>query len=299
MKPLTFYALFFLLFACASPSPQEKKANLHHLQLGAGSVERIVAFENQYVSPRNIDVWLPESYSSDNKYAVLYMHDGQMLFDSTSTWNKQEWKVDEIVNGLIQTKAIRECIVVGIWNGGPNRRADYFPQIPFESLSDSIQDEIYGVERHGQSLMAIKVNSDNYLKFIVNELKPIIDRRYSTLKESENTFIAGSSMGGLISMYAICEYPETFGGAACLSTHWPGVEEIEGAIIPEAFANYLKEHLPSPSKHRIYFDYGTETLDALYAPWQSQIDTIFFNSAYSEENWQSKKFPGADHSERA
>ena len=75
----------------------------------------------------------------------------------------------------------------------------------------------------GAPVFSGKIQSDNYLKFLVKELKPFIDSSFSTLKDQQNTFIAGSSMGGLISMYAICEYPLVFGGAACLSTHWPGI----------------------------------------------------------------------------
>ena len=93
-------------------------------------------------------------------------------------------------------------------------------------------------------------SSDNYLKFIVEELKPFIDSTYSTLIDKENTFIAGSSMGGLISMYAVCEYPNVFGGAACLSTHWPGTFEVENNPIPEIFYNYLTNNLPKPNQNK-------------------------------------------------
>ena len=70
-------------------------------------------------------------------------------------------------------------------------------------------------------------------------------------------------MGALISLYALCEYPDVFAGAACLSTHWPGLFSMDNNPVPGAFFSYLKKSLPSPGKHRIYFDHGTETLDAM------------------------------------
>jgi enterochelin esterase-like enzyme len=266
-----------------------------------GKIIRIDSFPSKYVTARNIDVWLPDGYSESKKYAVLYMHDGQMLFDSTITWNKQEWMVDETVSFLIKNKTIKDVIVVGVWNGGKTRHIDYFPQKPFESLSNAEQDSLYHKNRpNGASVFYDgKVQSDNYLKFLVEELKPRLDSQFATLKNKQNTFIAGSSMGGLISMYAICEHPKVFGGAACLSTHWPGTFSLENNPIPQAFYNYLKEHLPSSKTHKIYFDYGTKTLDSMYQPLQEQVDIIIKRKGYTAKKWVTKKFKGEDHSEKA
>jgi len=100
-------------------------------------------------------------------------------------------------------------------------------------------------------------------------------------------------------MYAICEYPAVFGGAACLSTHWLGLFSVDNNPIPNAFLEYLKTHLPSPKNHKIYFDYGDQTLDALYAPFQKQADLIMEEKGFTAKNWQTKFFPGEDHSEKA
>ena len=264
---------------------------------------RIVSFTNfpsKYVAARNVDIWLPEGYSSQKKYAVLYMHDGQMLFDSTNNWAHQEWGVDETLSKLLAEKKIRNCIVVGISNSGAQRHIDYFPQKPFEALTAYQQDTLYKVARgNGVSVFAGKVQSDAYLKFLVKELKPFIDSAFSVKKDRANTFIAGSSMGGLISMYAICEYPEIYGGAACLSTHWTGIFTNHNNPIPDAFMDYLSHHLPSPKTHKLYFDHGTITLDTLYQPHQIRADAIFHAGGYTNRNFMSRVFEGASHNERS
>lgn len=270
-------------------------------QVVSGKIERMENFKSNYVTERNIDVWLPDNYSSSKKYNVLYMHDGQMLYDSEMAWNKQAWNVDDVLTKLVTENKIQDVIVVGIWNGGATRHVDYFPQKAFESFTQPQQDSIYNASRsNGQSVFNNqKVNSDNYLKFIVKELKPIIDKKYSVYTDSKHTFIAGSSMGGLISMYAICEYPKVFGGAACISTHWPGIFAVENNPIPNAFFEYLKKHLPNPKNHKIYFDYGTATLDAMYEPFQLKVDEIMKAKGFTSQNWSTQKFEGEEHSEKS
>jgi enterochelin esterase-like enzyme len=270
-----------------------------NIKVSSGTIKHFEKFNSGFISARNVDVWLPEGYNSQTKYAVLYMHDGQMLFDTTNTWNHQEWGVDETLTQLKKDNKIKDCIVVGIWNSN-TRHSDYFPQKPFESLPKKQQDSLYQLNRkQNQALFATKVQSDNYLKFIVKELKPFIDSSFSTLPNRKNTMIAGSSMGGLISMYAICEYPSVFGAAACLSTHWLGIMPTENNPVPKTFMTYLKNNLPSPKNHKIYFDYGTATLDAYYKPFQTQVDAIMTAKGYSNKNWLIKEFVGDDHSEKS
>lgn len=270
-------------------------------KVSAGNIVRIDSFQSKYITARNIDVWLPDGYNTNKKYAILYMQDGQMLFDSNITWNKQEWMVDETINRLIDAKKIKDCIVVGIWNGGKTRHIDYFPQKPFETLNAVEQDCIYSAKRpnHQSVFNNQKIQSDNYLKFLVTELKPRIDSQFSTQKSYQNTFIAGSSMGGLISIYAICQYPKIFGGAACLSTHWTGIFTLENNPIPNAFLQYLQAHLPNSNNHKIYFDYGTVSLDSLYPAIQKKVDLIMVSKGFKVKNWRTKEFVGENHSEKA
>ena len=270
------------------------------LTVCSGTVQRISAFPSRYVDARNIDIWLPGNYDTTKRYNVLYMHDGQMLYDTATTWNKQEWQVDEWVSRLTNEGRIEDCIVVGIWNNGQQRHAEYFPQKPFESLSKAEKKAIYRSTRNARGrLLSKKIRSDRYLRFLVTELKPYIDNTYSTYADQAHTFVTGSSMGGLISLYAICEYPEVFGGVACLSTHWPGIFTMENNPIPGAFFRYMQNRLPDPKKHKIYFDHGTATLDAMYPPMQKQADEVMRAKGYGSENWITLEFPGEPHTEEA
>lgn len=263
-----------------------------------GSIKHYEKFESKFIEPRNVDIWFPEGYNPKEQYAVLYMHDGQMLFDGTQTWNKQEWQIDEVGGELMRQNATKKFIVVGISNVPGVRHSNYFPQKPFESLPKKTQDSLYALKRDGQPLFGTKVSSDNYLKFIVKELKPFIDKNFSVKTGQTDTFIGGSSMGGLISMYAVCEYPDVFGGAMCLSTHWPGVMENEKTNpIPKAFFDYMTANIPDPKVHKFYFDYGDQTLDAVYKPYQLKADAIMEAIGYTDKNWTTREFKGLDHSE--
>lgn len=251
-----------------------------------GRIEHYAKFYSHYVDPRNVDVWLPPGYASHTaqRYPVLYMHDGQNLFDPTTSSFGVDWGVDETMTLLIKEGKIREAIIVGIWNT-PKRVAEYMPQ---KAASRSRVDSLAGATGPATGVII----SDNYLKFIVHELKPFIDSTFRTLPGRDDTFIMGSSRGGLISAYAISEYPNVFGGAGCVSTHWPA---DDGSVI-----EYLKKHLPDAGTHKFYFDYGTATLDSLYEPYQKRMDAVMKGAGYIQgKDWITKKFAGEEHSERA
>jgi alpha-glucosidase len=266
----------------------------------SGQVVVIENFESEFIPARDILVWLPEGFAEDRQYAALYMHDGDMLFDASTTWNGQEWGVDEVASRLISEGAVRDFIVVGIPNAGPDRHIEYFPQKPFESMTAGQQEAFYEMGRENSGrIFHGEVRSDRYLRFLVEELKPYIDENFPVLTGRDNTFVMGSSMGGLISIYAISEYPEVFGGAACLSTHWPGVFEHENNPFPAAMQAYLADRLPDPATHRIWFDHGTEELDAMYPDLQKRIDEVMRDRGYEADNWITLVDEGANHSEQA
>lgn len=263
-----------------------------------GKIIHIQSFHSKYIAERNIDIWLPEDYSANNKYGVLYMQDGQMLYDSAMTWNKQAWDIDDVLSSM--SKLINECIVVGIWNGNISRHSEYFPERVYKNLTSSEKDTISArLKIAGRVKDTFNPISDNYLKFIVKELKPYIDKNYSVYTDLTHTYIGGSSMGALISIYAICEYPKVFGAAMCISTHWPGIFTLTNNPFPNAMIRYLDKNLPSASQHKLYFDCGDQTLDALYPNIQKEVNIILKQHSYSNEHLKVEFFPGENHTEQA
>jgi len=268
--------LFALLWLTALLQACESKTK-------TGTVQKYPAFPSQFVQTRNVEVFLPPGYSKHKKYDVLYVHDGQNVFVRSTSFSGVEWEIDERVTSLLNSDSIRPVIVVAIWNSG-KRFEEYMPAKP----ADAVRQALLTDSLHKGK----EVISDAYLKFLVYELKPFIDREFSTYPTPDHTWIMGSSMGGLISCYAVNEYPQVFGGAACISTHWPA---LKGAYLQQ-----LMQGLPDPSAHRFYFDHGTAGLDSLYAPYQQQVDSLFLAAGYNKnDNWISLQFDGAAHTEAA
>lgn len=258
---------------------------LDSVQLFSGSLQRL-RIVSEFIEDRPVDVWLPEGYSADKSYAVLYMHDGQMLFDANTTWNKQEWKVDEWATQLMAEGKTQEFIVVGIHNISGIRWFDLFPQ----KAVDYLNEEDYSYQ---------DLNGDNYLRFLIKELKPIIDNEYAVKTDREHTFVAGSSMGGLMSMYVLSEYPEIFKGAACISTHWVGAAPEDNNPFPEAIFSYMEASFPTAGEHLVYFDYGNQTLDRYYPQYAPRVDAILKAKGYTEADSKNLFFEGTNHSENA
>ena len=261
-------------------------------EVNIGRIERMASLPSRHVDPRHVDVWLPADYSPARRYNVLYMHDGQMLFDASQSWNKQSWEVHSTVARLMADKRIPDTLIVGVWNNGKLRHSEYFPQKFLPFMAEAPRKELVEKGLAGQP------RSDAYLRFLVEELKPAIDAKYATLPGRDHTFIMGSSMGGLISVYAMNEYPQVFGGAAGLSTHWVGIHQPNAAI-PLAAFNYLRDKLAPPESHRLYQDHGTIELDALYAPYQRFVDEIVRDRGYTAANSMSLVFEGTGHNEKA
>lgn len=251
-----------------------------------GSLHRYENFESRFAAPRQVDIWCPPGYSeSEERYPVLYMHDGQNLFAPLSSISGESWGMDEAIVRLMDAKKIHGAIVVGIWNTDLRWR-EYMPQKPYWTLALQRHHEAFVARAGGNPL------SDAYLTFLVEEVKPFIDLKFRTQADRLHTFVMGSSMGGLISLYAVSQYPDVFQGAGCLSTNWPAGEH--------ELVNEMAKILPDPASHKLYFDYGTEGLDALYEPYQSQMDIRLREAGYVEEkNWITRKFDGAAHNEVA
>jgi predicted alpha/beta superfamily hydrolase len=283
--PISLLCLSSLIAVPAFARSESSSMSSSQAAIASGAMEKFASFQSKFVAPRNVDVWLPPGYAAggQERFPVLYMHDGQNLFDPKTAYAGVEWGVDETMTHLIAEGNIRPAIVVGVWNT-PKRAAEYMPQ-KATTLTNAKDLAV-------SAPLNTPIISDDYLKFLVQELKPFIDAKYRTLPGRADTFIMGSSMGGLISAYAMAEYPDVFGGAGCVSTHWPAGN---GSVI-----EYLKTHMPAPGAHKFYFDYGTETLDAQYEPYQQKMDAVMKSAGYAEgKNWVTRKFEGDEHSEKS
>jgi pimeloyl-ACP methyl ester carboxylesterase len=291
-----FLLALLLLFAAAPVVAGDPLGPVH---VRAGTIVDLGVLKSKYADPRRVVVWLPPGYSPHGpKYAVLYMHDGQNLFDKATAGYGMEWEIDEHLSRLIAEKKVRPTIVVGIWNT-PKRLQEYVPSKAFNGLPPEYREKV-------RALYGGDPLSDGYLKFIVRELRPIIDQRFHVKTDRANTVIMGSSMGSLISLYAIDEYPQIFGGAGMMSTHWPlfmtpdgkSVSDAEYEVVSSAFERYLAPALPDPRTHELYFDHGSETLDAIYKRYQDRVDAVVARRGYKHGvNWLTKSFPGQKHNE--
>lgn len=196
-----------------------------------GTVKYHHNFNGKNLLDRDIIVWLPPNYEKDNHktYDVLYMHDGQNLFDPKTSSFGVDWQVDETVDSLISTKKITPIIIVGIYNT-KDRSSEYNPS-----------------EKGG-----------DYMKFLVHQLKPFIDQNYRTNTGRNNTIVGGSSMGGIISFALAWEYPEVFSKAICMSPAFK-ISHID----------YVKEVINDQGKKKnikLYIDNGGVGLEEQLQP---------------------------------
>lgn len=270
-----------------------------------GKFDDYPAFPSNEVAPHKVRVWLPPEYvtAKRTRFAVVYMQDGQNLFDPSASTTHGAWEIDRHIIALRKANRIRPTIVVAIWNSGDNRSRDYGPQAPLMTVDA----ELRALTPRASADASREPLSDAYLRFMVKELKPYIDSHYRTKPDRDNTFVVGSSMGALFSLYALSNYPDVFGGAGCLSTHWimatnpvltAPTDEPRIDILAKAYRDWLQVHLPKAGKHRLYFDHGTAELDAKYGVHQDKIDLMLAEKGYRPYvDWVSRVFPGANHNE--
>ncbi|MEN9303288.1 MAG: hypothetical protein RL264_1717 [Bacteroidota bacterium] len=216
---------------------------------------------------RRIWMYLPNDYATalQKRYPVIYMHDAQNLFDQTTSFSG-EWQVDETLSQL-QNQGDYGAIVVGIDNGGSTRIDEYSPWVNSE----------YG---GGQG--------DEYISFIVNTLKPYIDQNYRTLVTAPNTGIMGSSMGGLISLYGVSEFPNVFGKAGIFSPSlWFARNSVQSQISSNNYSN-----IPL----RLYFLGGTNESTSMVSDMQN-AKNAFVSSGVSSTNAPIVTHQDGAHSE--
>lgn len=212
---------------------------------------------------RDVIVYLPSNYDATQhtRYSVLYLHDGQNLFDgATSFIPGQEWRVDETAQALIAAGKIEPLIIVGIYNAGKERINEYTPA----------EDAKYKMGG----------KADLYGRMLVEELKPFIDSHYRTKKDARHTGLGGSSLGGLVSLYLALKYPKVFGRAAVVS---PSVWFANKQIV------HYVEALPKKPKVRIWMDSGTKEGGTPEEAQQTVNDARLLRDTLIKKGWQVGK----------
>ena len=214
-------------------------------------------------SERRVWLYLPADYHQSGKhYPVIYMHDGQNLFDQY-TASHQEWGVDEVMEERFYHNA---CLIVAVDHGEESRINEYNP---------------YNSEEYGEG------RGNAYTEFLVNNLKPFIDANYRTIADARHTAIAGSSMGGLITTYAALKHPEVFGNAGIFSpAFWIAKDVYAFALEQETLTN-----------SRCYFVCGDAESEDMVGDMQGMVEIVKSKVA-NENQVQVIIIPGAGHNEQ-
>ena len=260
----------FIFILCCLASTMMHAQSASGIQ---GKLQYHRAFKGEGLKDRDVVVWLPPGYDSSKKnYPVLYLQDGQNVFDPATSAFGKEWRADETADSLIRSGKLRQVIIVGIYNTA-DRSHEYLPW----------------------------KKNQLYQQFIIKMLKPFIDQQYRTRKEAKYNFIGGASAGATIAFMMVWEHPDVFSKAICMS---PAFKNPEG--FKEAF-NYItevKEGPRHPRKIFIYMDNGGRDLDQLLQPGVDEMiralaskkyragrDFIFLKdepATHNEEAWASR-----------
>ena len=246
---------------------------------GSGVLGRLEYWKNvpsKFLSvTRNIEIWLPPGYddNSTNRYDVLYMHDGQNLFDPRIANTGVDWGVDEAVMRNVNAGKIKPVIVVGIWCT-EQRLREYSPW----------------------------QEGTNYAMFLIEELLPQVNAKFRTHTGPKHTTVMGSSMGGLISFWLCWKYPETFGSGGCLSSAlmWNASFLSPGSDKTPLIERELARNPAFPRGTRLYFDYGTREGASSFESLHSKVSAWLKSQGWREgEDFVTRVFPGAEHNEAA
>ncbi|WNG22612.1 carbohydrate esterase [Cystobacter fuscus] len=252
------------------PPPQVRTGNIEYLHE--------VQPKDETLRARDVIVWLPPGYeepeNASRRYPVLYMHDGQNLMDATTAAYSREWNVDETAQRLVEAGEVEPLIIVGIYNAEEERIAEYTP-VPFPPNYPNAG------------------RADAYGRFLVEELKPLIDNTYRTRRDAASTGLAGSSLGGLVSLYLGLEYPNTFTRLGVIS---PSVWWADRDILQRV------EQLGGPLPLRIWEDIGTDEGDGPEAETVTDAEDLYNAlkaKGWSDANLKYTVVRGGRHNEKA
>ena len=259
--------------------------------LSIGSIEEVFLESNQSYQ-RRIQIFYPYSDKIDNETIFIIMNDGEELFDENDSWNGKAWNIDKYFLDSAEEITNKNIVVIAIdsakrVNGKiideTRRYAEYFPNESIQHFEKGLRKNLY------KSL--IDKAELNHPDFITKKLLPFLEDKFNTKLGKHNLGIMGASMGGLSAINTVIEHPDLFGFVGCISTHWIGIRPSEYLLLPFSFAlderkiigdkvttdgvvKYIEMNSEKLKDIKIYFDHGTESLDAFYPDAQKSVNNI-------------------------
>ena len=258
-------------------------------ELSIGLIEEI--YLKSGTNERRIQIYYPYSKKVDKQTKFIIMNDGEELFSENDSWNGKAWNIDETFKDLKMQKENLNLVIIAIdsakrINGNildeTRRYAEYFPKESIKYIDENLKRSIYSKFIDSQKF--------NYQDFVINNVIPLIEKKFDTKLNKDNLGIIGASMGGLSALSMSIENPEIFGFVGCISTHWVGIKISEYLILPfrmkisgdesttKAIQQYIKSNVNKLSSQKIYFDHGTLGLDSLYEVPQNEINKILLKN---------------------
>lgn len=247
-----------------------------------------------YLKGRIIRVWVPKQYiKSKKRFDVVYFHDGQMLFDSSATWNHQSW---DLANSATKYLSKKHCILVGIDNDPNNRYAEYFPSPIYSKLPLDVQFALR------DSLWNGLPRFDAYAEALIHEVFPLIENHWRVNRGGVHRTMVGSSMGGVVSLSFLLTHPDEVSNVACLSIHLPLINYWKFADrykdpLMLAFNGFIASISANLEGKHIYIDRGDQSLDASYAAYFPAFE-VALNSCSKKNKVTMKLVTNSGHSER-
>ncbi|MEO6054554.1 MAG: alpha/beta hydrolase-fold protein [Chthoniobacterales bacterium] len=222
---------------------------------------------------RELRIWLPPGYAQKTRFPVIYLHDGENIFDPlTSAISGVDWAADEWVMKLRSEGILPEAIVVGICH-------------PKGGEDESLRDRDLSPQRAGA----------DYAKFVTTELVPFMDTNYRTLANAGARTLGGANLGALSSLFTALHYPKVFSRIVCLSTSF---EDVTQSLPAHSLQLQALEAATLPAGVRIYFDYGTVGLDECYEPYHSDLGSILRGAGWKDEReFVIRKIQDGSHDE--
>ena len=259
--------------------------------LSIGSIEEVFLESNQSYQ-RRIQIFYPYSDKTDNETIFIIMNDGEELFNENDSWNGKAWNIDKYFLDSAEEITNKNIVVIAIdsakrVNGKiideTRRYAEYFPNESIQHFDKGLRKNLY------KSL--IDKAELNHPDFITKKLLPFLEDKFNTKLGKHNLGIMGASMGGLSAINTVIEHPDLFGFVGCISTHWIGIRPSEYLLLPFSFAlderkiigdkvttdgvvKYIEMNSEKLKDIKIYFDHGTESLDAFYPDAQKSVNNI-------------------------